>query len=63
MDWTEFSVRLSEQAGWTWNWNKRATQAQIQSVLESPFALQIRGEFVTGDDQGSLDNFVLTSAP
>ena len=63
MDWTEFAVRLSEEAGWTWNWNKRATQAQIASVLGSPFALQIRGEFVTGDDQGSLDNFVLTAAP
>jgi len=62
-DWTDFSVRLSESAGWTWNWNMRATQAQIERVLAAPTRLEIRGEFVTGEDQGSLDNFVLTAAP
>src|SRR4030095_1722315 len=25
-DWTDFSVTLSESAGWTWNWNKKASQ-------------------------------------
>jgi hypothetical protein len=58
-DWTDFSVRLSEDAGWTWNWNRRATQAQINSVLAAPTGLDIRGEYVTGEDEGSLDNFVL----
>jgi len=58
-DWTDFSVQLSASAGWTWNWNKRATQAQIEQVLAAPALLQIRGEYVTGDDMGSLDNFVL----
>jgi hypothetical protein len=58
-DWTDFSVRLSEDAGWTWNWNRRATQAQIDSVLAAATLLDIRGEFVTGQDEGSLDNFVL----
>jgi len=62
-DWTGFSVQLSESAGWTWNWNKHATQAQIQSVLAAPTRLEIRGEYVTGPDQGSLDNFMLTAAP
>jgi hypothetical protein len=62
-DWTDFSVRLSENAGWTWNWNKHATQAQIQSVLAAPTRLEIRGEYVTGPDEGSLDNFMLTAAP
>jgi hypothetical protein len=62
-DWTDFSVRLSESEGWTWNWNKRASQAQIDSVLVGATRLEIRGEYVTGDDQGSLDNFVLTAAP
>jgi laminin B (domain IV) len=57
--WTEFSVRLSEAEGWTWNWNRRATQAQIDSVLAAPTGLDIRGEYVTGQDEGSLDNFVL----
>ena len=58
-DWTDFSVRLSESAGWTWNWNRRATQMQIDSVLAAPTRLEIRGEYVTGPDEGSLDNFVL----
>jgi hypothetical protein len=58
-DWTDFSVRLLESDGWTWNWNRRATQAQIDSVLAAPTLLDIRGEYVTGADEGSLDNFVL----
>jgi laminin B (domain IV) len=57
--WTDFSVRLSEDEGWTWNWNRRATQAQITSVLAAPTVLDIRGEYVTGADEGSLDNFVV----
>jgi hypothetical protein len=52
-------VRLSEAEGWTWNWNSRATQAQIKSVLAAPTRLDIRGEYATGPDEGSLDNFVL----
>jgi len=62
-DWTDFSVRLSESEGWTWNWNKRATQAQIDSVLAGATRLEIRGEYVTGPDEGSLDNFVLRGPP
>ena len=58
-EWTDFSVRLVESEGWTWNWNRRATQAQIDSVLAAPTGLDIRGEYVTGQDEGSLDNFVL----
>jgi hypothetical protein len=61
-EWTDFSVRLSESEGWTWNWNRRATQAQIDSVLAAPTRLEIRGEYVTGPDEGSLDNFVLRGA-
>jgi hypothetical protein len=61
-DWTDFSVKLSAAAGWTWNWNRRATQAQIEQVLAAPTLFQIRGEYVTGEDMGSLDNFVLTAA-
>jgi hypothetical protein len=62
-DWTDFSVRLSASAGWTWNWNRRATQAQMESVLKAGTLLQIRGEYVTGEDMASLDNFLLTAAP
>jgi hypothetical protein len=61
-DWTDFSVQLSATRGWTWNWNRRATQAQMEQVLAAPTLLQIRGEYVTGDDMGSLDNFVLSAA-
>jgi hypothetical protein len=60
-DWTDFSVQLSATESWTWNWNRRATQAQIEQVLAAPTLLLIRGEYVTGDDMGSLDNFVLTA--
>jgi len=59
--WTDFPVRLSESAGWTWNWNTRATQSQIDSVLARPARLEIRGEYVTGPDTGSMDNFRLIS--
>jgi hypothetical protein len=62
-EWTDCFVRLSEDDGWTFNWNKRATQAQIESVLAAPTGLDIRGEYVTGDDEGSLDNFVLRGPP
>ena len=58
-EWTEFSVHLLESEGWTWNWNRRATQAQIDSVLAAPTDLEIRGEYVTGQDEASLDNFVV----
>ena len=62
-DWTDFSVRLSASAGWTWNWNAPATQAQIESVLKAPALLQIRGEYVTGEDMGWLDSFRLAARP
>ena len=61
-NWTDLSVRLVESDGWTWNWNRRATQAQINSVLAAPTGLDIRGEYVTGADEGSLDNFLLRGA-
>lgn len=60
-DWTPFSVRLSAEVAWRWNWNARATQEQIRSVLANPTSLEIRGEYHTGPDEGGLDNVVLTS--
>lgn len=62
-EWRDYSVRLSASEGWTWNWNARATQPQLESVLAAPTRLEIRGEYVTGDDEGALDNFALTAAP
>jgi hypothetical protein len=57
--WKDYSVRLSASTGWRWNLGAPATQAQIRSVLAAPLSLDIRGEFVTGPDEGSLDNFTL----
>ena len=57
--WTDFSVPLSASANWRWNWNARATAEQIRSVLSNPLRLEIRGEYVTGDDTGGMDQFVL----
>ena len=61
LEWTELTVRLAAAEGWTWNWNQRATQAQIERILAAPALFQIRGEYVTGDDTGALDNFSLTA--
>jgi hypothetical protein len=60
-DWTDFSVRLSASEDWRWNWNARATDEQIRSVLNRPTRLEIRGEYLTGDDIGAMDQFVLTA--
>ena len=60
-DWTLFSVKLTAAAGWRWNWNARATQEQIHSVLANPTSLEIRGEYHTGPDEGALDTVVLKS--
>jgi hypothetical protein len=57
--WTDFSVPLSVSANWRWNWNARATEAQFRSVLSRASRLEIRGEYVTGDDTGGMDQFVL----
>jgi hypothetical protein len=60
-DWTDFSVQLFASANWRWNWNARATEEQIRSVLGRPSRLEIRGEYRTGDDSGAMDRFVLTT--
>ena len=60
-DWTDFSVPLSATANWRWNWNARATDEQIRSVLRQPSRLEIRGEYRTGDDIGAMDRFALTA--
>lgn len=57
--WKRFSVRLAAGAGWTWNGSGSATAAQLRSVLASPLSLEIRGEYITGSDEGFLDNFEL----
>jgi alkaline phosphatase D len=60
-EWTPFSVKLAASAGWRWNWNARATEEQIRSVLANPTSLEIRGEYHTGPDEGALDTVALRS--
>jgi hypothetical protein len=60
-EWTDFSVQLSTAANWRWNWNARATEEQIRSVIGHPSRLEIRGEYRTGDDVGSMSRFALMS--
>ncbi len=59
LEWTEFSVELSAEAGWRWNWNQPATAEHMRSVLTNPTSLEIRGEYRTGEDTGGLDSVVL----
>ena len=63
IEWREFAVPLTATAGWRWNGNAEATDAQMRSVLREPARLQIRGEFVTGPDEGALDAVVLLPRP
>jgi hypothetical protein len=60
--WTTFSVKLSADAGWRWNWNAPASQEQMRRVLANPTSLEIRGEYATGADDGALDTFVLKAS-
>ena len=60
---TSYVVPLNAAAGWRLNniGGPAATPAQLETVLSELTALRIRGEFVTGGDQGRLDNVVLNS--
>lgn len=64
---TSYNVALDTSATWkvldvNGNTTGTATAAQMQSVLGSLTALQIRGEYWTGLDKGYLDNVVMTAA-
>ena len=63
--WTAYSIDLTETAGWDIGslGGAAPSQAQMQQVLGNITDLQIRGEFVNGDDTGSLDNVVMTPEP
>ncbi len=63
--WTHYSVDLSETAGWKVSTlsGAAATKAQIQTVLGATTALRLRGEFITGTDNGDLDNVILSAVP
>lgn len=63
--WTHYSVNLAETAGWRVSTlgGALATKAQVQTVLGATTELRIRGEFITGSDNGDLDNVILTAVP
>jgi hypothetical protein len=62
--WTSYSVLLSETAGWRAGSlaGETASKDQMLAVLSSLDRLRIRGEFITGADNGDLDNVVLNGA-
>ncbi|MFQ5489394.1 MAG: laminin B domain-containing protein [Phycisphaerae bacterium] len=60
-DWTAYSITLDVAAGWLANDDTPASEADIRAVLADIEDLQIRGEYVSGADTGSLDNVVLNS--
>jgi hypothetical protein len=59
--WTSYTVLLSETAGWRVGSlaGALANQSQFLAVLADLSSLRIRGEFITGPDNGDLDNVVL----
>jgi hypothetical protein len=63
--WTRYSVTLSEAAPWKVGAldGPAVTPAQLHAVLGSLAGLRIRGEFITGADNGDLDNVVLAAVP
>ena len=63
--WTTYSVALDPTGGWQVGslGGAAATDAQIQQVLTNLGALRIRGEFITGPDNGDLDNVVMAAIP
>jgi len=63
--WTVYSALLSDAEDWHVgsSGGPAATQSQIQTVLASLTRLRIRGEFITGSDNGDLDNVVLNGVP
>jgi alkaline phosphatase D len=63
--WTSYTALLSEFGGWKVGSlaGPAATQFQFQTVLSSLTRLRIRGEFITGPDNGDLDNVVLHGVP
>lgn len=60
--WTSYSLLFTEAGGWQIG-GVAPTLGQIQQVLANITDLQIRGEYVTGADMGSLDNVVMIPAP
>ena len=67
--WVSYSVDLTVVAGWqkvasrTSVSGTPASAVEIASVLGDLDSLLIRGEFISGSDQGRLDNVTLSAVP
>lgn len=61
-DWTHYSVAFDTSSDWRVGTRTGdvATQAQIDTVLANITGLNIRGEFINGNDTGGIDNVVMT---
>jgi hypothetical protein len=61
--WTDYSVMLSEEAGWKYDNSSggAVSKDDFIKILRDLTAIHIRGEFVTGEDTGGLDNVILYS--
>jgi gliding motility-associated-like protein len=64
LNWTAYTVKLDETANWRVPLNvlgltRKATQAEVKTVLCNVSRLWIRGEYATGADEGGLDNVVI----
>ena len=60
IEWTTFSIRLEEHAGWINRATGQApTREEMQAVLESLSRIRIRGEYTAGYDVGGIDNVLL----
>lgn len=62
--WTSYSALIQDVASWHVGGysGPLATELQIRNVLTNVTSLQIRGEFISGADNGDLDNVVLNGA-
>jgi hypothetical protein len=61
-EWTAYTVNLTASPGWlNATTGRPATEAELRLVLSSLTELDIRGEYRTGTDTGSLDNVVLNA--
>lgn len=67
--WISYSVDLTAAAGWqrvssrTSVSGTQASEAELASVLGDLDSLLIRGEYISGSDQGRLDNVTLSAVP
>jgi|TARA_B100001964_G_scaffold132247_1_gene146095 hypothetical protein len=64
LQWTSYKVAFDQSEVWiNKRTGQRATKAEIYNVLAQLDGLHIRGEFIVGDDIGSLDNVRLGLHP